>query len=383
MYIDIGLWSLVAATVALTVFLVFYIRKAERAEMGMLSIASRKRRLMAVIAVGSLTLLIVFLASIANGAGMSNMSISETFSHIFSAVKKGGTGLTSPDEIIIYHHLLPKALGAMAVGIGLATAGVMFQAVIRNPLVDPYITGVASGAGFAAIWGMIFGSWFGFMSGSIFMIPAMAIVGGLAAFGVTMLIAEKSGGSAINYVLGGVIVGFTLSALQTLVLTFAPPDEIHAPVFWLFGTFSRVTWDNVAMIVFPVLLIAAISLTWARKLNLILLGEEQAKQMGLNVRKFNVTVLITASVLTAVCVAFVGIIGFVGLVVPHICRMILGGDHRFVLPASFVLGGVLMLATDFLARAFGQVLPVGAITALIGAPIFAFLLIKRGRMYSG
>ncbi|MCL2786770.1 MAG: iron ABC transporter permease, partial [Methanomassiliicoccaceae archaeon] len=242
---------------------------------------------------------------------------------------------------------------------------------------------VASGAGFAAIWGMIFGSWFGFMSGSIFMIPAMAIVGGLAAFGVTMLIAEKSGGSAINYVLGGVIVGFTLSALQTLVLTFAPPDEIHAPVFWLFGTFSRVTWDNVAMIVFPVLLIAAISLTWARKLNLILLGEEQAKQMGLNVRKFNVTVLITASVLTAVCVAFVGIIGFVGLVVPHICRMILGGDHRFVLPASFVLGGVLMLATDFLARAFGQVLPVGAITALIGAPIFAFLLIKRGRMYSG
>jgi len=382
MYIDMELWALVAATVLLTVFLTFHIRKAEKKEGRSLSIASRKRRLKAVILVGSLSLVIVFLASIANGAGMQNTSISETFSYIFSAIAKGGTGL-SAREAIAYHHLLPKALGAMAVGIGLATAGVLFQAVIRNPLVDPYITGVSSGAGFAAIWGMIFGSWFGFMSGSTFMIPVMAVIGGLAAFGATMLIAEKSGGTAVNYVLGGVIVGFALGAMQTLLLSFAPPDGLQRPLFWLFGSFSRVTWDNVAFMLIPVILMAAVSLTWARKLNLVLLGEEQARQMGMNVRRFNVTVLVAASMLTAMCVAFVGIIGFVGLVVPHICRMILGGDHRFVLPASFVIGGILMLGADFIARAFGQVLPVGAITALIGAPLFAYLLIRKGRMYDG
>jgi len=221
------------------------------------------------------------------------------------------------------------------------------------------------------------------MSGSTFMIPIMAIIGGLAAFAVTMLIAEKSGGSAVNYVLGGVIVGFALGAMQTLLLSFAPPDDLHRPLFWLFGSFSRVTWENVAFILIPVITISVVSLTWARKLNLVLLGEEQAKQMGMNVRRFNVTVLITASVLTSICVAFVGIIGFVGLVVPHICRMILGGDHRFVLPASFVIGGILMLSADYIARMFGTVLPVGAITAVIGAPLFAYLLIKRGRMYDG
>ncbi|MCL2607419.1 MAG: iron ABC transporter permease [Methanomassiliicoccaceae archaeon] len=382
MYVDMELWGMVAVIVLLTTFLVIRIRKAEKKEGQLRSITSRKRRLVAVIIVGSLSLLVVFLASIANGAGMYDTSISETFSYIFSAIAKGGTGLTM-DERIVYHHLLPKALGAMAVGIGLATAGVLFQAVIRNPLVDPYITGVSSGAGFAAIWGMIFGSWFGFMSGSVFMIPIMAIIGGLAAFGATMLIAEKSGGTAVNYVLGGVIVGFALGAMQTLLLSFAPPDGLQRPLFWLFGSFSRVTWDNVAIIILPVLIMAAVSLTWARKLNLVLLGEDQARQMGMNVRKFNITVLIAASMLTAICVAFVGIIGFVGLVVPHICRMILGGDHRFVLPASFVIGGILMLFADFLARAFGPVLPVGAITALIGAPLFAYLLIKKGRMYDG
>jgi iron complex transport system permease protein len=135
----------------------------------------------------------------------------------------------------------------------------------------------------------------------------------------------------------------------------------------------------------PAIAISLFSLYWARNLNLVLLGEEQAKQMGLNVRRFNITIMVTASVLTAVCVAFVGIIGFVGLVVPHISRMILGGDHRFVLPASIILGGMLMLLTDFIARMayIPYELPVGAITALIGAPVFAYLLMKEGRAYNG
>ena len=124
---------------------------------------------------------------------------------------------------------------------------------------------------------------------------------------------------------------------------------------------------------------------WAKELNLILLGDDNAQQMGLNVKRFDTLMLIMASVLTSVCVAFVGIIGFVGLVVPHVCRMILGGDHRLVLPASMVLGGALMLLADLLARMIMMPLelPVGAITTVVGVPVFAYLLIKKGRIYNG
>ena len=378
---DLELICLTTVTVLIAVLLILHTRKKERTE-GKMSVPSRKRRLAAVLIIGGLSLFIMFMLSLSHGPGGSS-SISQTFSDLFSAIRKGGNGLTA-NEIFVYHSRLPRALGAVAVGIGLATAGVMYQAVIRNPLVDPYITGVASGAGFAAIVGIIMGSSIGFMSGSIFMIPVMAIIGGLLAFGATMLIAEKSGGSAVNYVLGGVIVGFALSAVQTLVLTFAGPN-LHGAVFWLFGSFTRLGWDNIWYLFLPAIAISVFSLYWARSLNLVLLGEDQAKQMGLNVRRFNITIMVTASVLTAVCVAFVGIIGFVGLVVPHTCRMILGGDHRFVLPASIILGGILMLVTDFVARMvyIPYELPVGAITALIGAPVFAFLLMKKGRIYNG
>jgi iron complex transport system permease protein len=176
--------------------------------------------------------------SLAYGPG-GNLTLSQTFIDLFSAISKGGVNLT-PNETFIYFSRLPRALGALAVGVGLATAGVMYQAVIRNPLVDPYITGVASGAGFAAIVGIVMGSSIGFLSGNLFLIPIMAIIGGLAAFGATMLIAEKSGGMAINYVLGGVIVGFAFTAIQTLVLTFAGPN-LHGAVFWLFGSFTRLS----------------------------------------------------------------------------------------------------------------------------------------------
>lgn len=381
MAVDLELICLVAIIAAISLLWIIYIRKKEGVD-GKKTIRSRKRRLLAVLSMGLPAVLLIFIISLAYGPGGS-MSVSETFSTLFSAIGKHGTGLTNK-EIFVYYQRLPRAMGALAVGIGLATAGVMYQAIIRNPLVDPYITGVSSGAGLAAITGIIMGSSIGFMSGSVFMVPVMAIIGGLAAFGATMLIAEKSGGSSVNYVLGGVIIGFALSAVQTIVLTFAG-DNLHGALFWLFGSFTRLTWENIWFLFIPALGISFVSLIWARDLNLVLLGEEQAKQMGMNVRRFNIIIMVTASVLTAVCVAFVGIIGFVGLVVPHVCRMILGGDHRFVIPASIVLGGILMLVTDFIARMIyiPFELPIGAITALIGAPIFAFLLMKKGRMYDG
>jgi iron complex transport system permease protein len=276
-------------------------------------------------------------------------------------------------------------MATFAVGIGLSVAGAVYQAIIRNPLVDPYITGVSSGAGLMAIVAIVFGTSLGVSYvTSIYLTPIVAMVGGLLAFVLTMLIAEKSGGSSLNYVLGGVVIGLAFSAFQSMILSMAG-SQLHNAMFWLFGSFANVTWNNVWFIFIPALAMSLIPLFWAKELNLVLLGEEQARQMGLNVRSFNRWMMVLASVITSVCVAFVGIIGFVGLVVPHLCRMILGGDHRLVLPASIITGGALMMAADLAARMIFVPfeLPVGAITTLIGTPLFAYLLIKRGRMYNG
>ncbi len=295
-------------------------------------------------------------------------------------------GPTSYKDVDIFETRLPRLLAAIGVGIGLSVAGAAYQAVIRNPLVDPYIMGVSSGAGTLAIAVISFNfTFFGLLSiHSPYTIAVAAIFGGLLAFGCTMALTKKAGGTTNAYVLSGVIVGLIFGAIQTILLVFSG-DNVSNSLLWLFGSFKDVTWTHVPFIIIPTAVIAVIILRYSKELNLILLGEDQATQMGLNVKRFNALILIIASILTAFCVAFVGIIGFVGLVVPHLCRMIFGGDHRLVLPASIAMGGFLMVMADLLARMIliGQELPVGAITTLIGVPVFAYLLMKRGKMYNG
>lgn len=343
-----------------------------------------RHRLWIVLAIGIVLILVMFLISLAIGS-TSSLSLGETIGVLFSAIGKGGQNLTY-EEIVVYNSRLPRTMAALAVGIGLSIAGSVYQAIIRNPLVDPYIMGVSSGAGTAAIAVIAFDfTFFGLFSPhSIYLVAVTAMIGGLLAFFATMLIAEKAGGTSVNYVLAGVVVGLAFSAIQTLMMSMAG-HKVTNVLSWLFGSFSNVSWNEVWLIVIPAIVLAFVPLIWAKEFNLVLLGEDQAKQMGLNVRVFNRWMLILASVLTSICVAFVGVIGFVGLVVPHLCRMILGGDHRLVMPMSIVVGALLMMLADFAARMiyFGQELPVGAITTIIGVPVFAYLLIRRGRMYDG
>ena len=199
-----------------------------------------------------------------------------------------------------------------------------------------------------------------------------------------MLIAEKAGGSSINYVLAGVVVGLAFSAVQTLMLTMAG-QKLSNALSWLYGSFAEVTWAQVGVVLFLSLFLSLVPMLWAKEFNLVLLGEDQAREMGLNVKQFNRCMLVLASVLTSVCVAFCGVIGFVGLVIPHLCRMLLGSDHRMVLPASLCFGAVMLMLADLLSRTgyYGLELPVGAITTIIGIPVFAYLLIKKGRIYDG
>ncbi len=350
----------------------------DRSEIGI-----KRRRFRIILVAGLCFMVIMFLISISISSG-GIIPINEALSSLISAIQKGGEDLNT-EELYVFASRLPRVVAAIGVGAGLAIAGCMFQALIRNPLVDPYITGVSSGAGCMAVAASTAIASLTFLSGySAYIIPIGAIIGGLVAFGITLFVAEAAGGSATNYILSGVIVGFAFSSLQTVFLSLNK-DNITNIMWWLYGSFGNISWENAFLVLVPAMGISLISMLWAREFNLFMSGEEQARLLGMNVRKFKAIMMVIASVLTSVCVAFVGIIGFVGLIVPHACRMLLGGDHRLIMPASIVLGACLMLFADIIARVVISPLelPVGAVTALIGTPIFAYMLIARGREYDG
>ncbi len=343
----------------------------------------KKRRFRVILLTGTVFLFAMFLISISISSG-GIIPITDAFSALVSAISKGGEDLTT-EELYVFSSRLPRVVAAVGVGAGLAIAGCMFQALIRNPLVDPYITGVSSGAGCLAVAASTTIASFGFLAGySAYIIPIAAIVGGLLAFAFTLAVAEGAGGSATNYILSGVIVGFAFSSLQTVFLSLNK-DNLTNVMWWLYGSFGNITWENAFLVLIPAIGISLIAMLWAREFNVFMSGEDQARLLGLNVRRFKAVMMVIASVLTSVCVAFVGVIGFVGLIVPHACRMLLGSDHRLIMPASIVLGACLMLFADIIARVVISPLelPVGAITALIGTPVFAYMLVRRGREYDG
>lgn len=309
----------------------------------------------------------------------------EALSSLFSAIGKDTADLTKL-ETLVYYDRLPRLIMTLSAGIGLSIAGATYQAMIRNPLVDPYIMGVSSGAGTFAIATIALDfTFFGLISAtSPYLTAVSALAGGILAFSVTMIIANRAGSTTNSFVLAGVVVGLLFSAAQTVMIKFADDKVVNA-MTWLFGSFANTTLTEAGIVAISVAVTTILVMTRAKELNLILLGQDQASQMGLNVKRFNIAMLIVASIMASVCVAFVGIIGFVGLVIPHLCRMIFGGDHRLVLPASIALGAPLMIAADLLARMVihAQELPVGTITTIIGVPVFAYLLMKRGKMYNG
>ena len=344
----------------------------------------KRHRMRFILVFGIAVTLLVFVAMLCIGPTKILDPIT-ALSSLFSAIGKDGSEMT-PDEVIVFSSRFPRAIAALAVGIGLSVAGSAYQAVIRNPLVDPYIMGVSSGAGTLAIAVIAFDfTFFGLLdSNSIYLVAVAAIVGGLVAFFLTMALANRAGGTTNAYVLSGVVIGLVFGAMQTVMIIFSG-NKVSDVLLWLFGSFANITMEKALFVLAPVIVISVLIIRYAREMNLVLLGENQARQMGLNVRRFNALMLTIASILTAFCVAFCGIIGFVGLVIPHLCRMLFGGDHRLVLPASIAFGAVLMMAADLAARMIepGTELPVGAITTLIGVPVFAYLLFVRGKMYNG
>lgn len=275
---------------------------------------------------------------------------------------------SDPRSLIILSIRLPRALAASAVGAVLAGSGVVFQGVLLNPLAEPYTLGVATGAAFGASLAITL---------RIPFVTSFAFAGGLSALGLVWILGHggRDSSSSTRLILAGVIVGSVLGAGITLIKALAG-DQVGVIVLWLLGSFSLSTWSDVAWSSASVLLVLFMGLFWARDMDVISSGANP-RSLGVDDRRAVGLLLFGCSLATAIAVSISGIIGFVGLVVPHLVRLVSGPSHDRLVPLSVLGGALLLLLADTAARSLGE-LPVGVITALIGGPIFCFLL-WRGR----
>lgn len=324
-------------------------------------------------------ILFVFLAVIASVSifvGPSGIGIAQILSGILSLGSHGNTGLADSEKIILFDIRLPRIIFAGIVGGALSIAGVVFQALLRNPLADPYILGVYGGSAVGAIIAIMTG-----LSALPFGISGLAFLG--AVLTITFLFSIAGTRRSMpphTLLLAGVIMNAFFSAVIMFLIAISKNTEIHGIMFWLMGDLGIAASKEIIFTgTFFVCGFAGIY-AFARPLNLIVTGEETAMQLGINVSRTKIILFVVASLVTAAAVSVSGIIGFVGLMIPHMVRLIFGSDHRLLLPASALFGAAFLIAADSAARTVmaPAELPVGVITALCGAPYFVYLLKKRG-----
>ncbi|NLZ29520.1 MAG: iron ABC transporter permease [Methanomicrobiales archaeon] len=277
------------------------------------------------------------------------------------------------EQTVIFRIRLPRVVAAMLVGGGLSLAGASFQGLFRNPLVSPDILGVSAGAGLGAAIGIL-------ISGDPGMIQISAFAFGIVAVAITYGIGRVyRNSSTLVLVLAGIIVGSLFSALLSLAKYVADPyDTLPAIVFWLMGSLSAVSGADVIAIAGPIILGSLCLFLVRWRINLLSVGEEEAQALGLDTKKMTIVLIVASTVVTASAVCISGIVGWVGLVVPHVGRMLVGPDFRKLIPVSAILGASFLLIVDDIARTLiAAEIPLGILTALVGAPFFAYLLTQK------
>jgi len=278
------------------------------------------------------------------------------------------------DRVVILHLRFPRILTSIFSGGGLAIAGAILQAIIRNPLAEPYILGISSGSAFGAVVSILLLGSFSFA-----LTPISALIGSLFVTTLVYLLGRRRGLIDINtMLLSGIMIGAFFSASILIMVTLSN-ESVKNVIFWLLGNLANVNlWQSILIMV-VVLIFSLLTFIYSNRLNLIAMGDEIATQLGVDAELTKKSSYFVASILTAVIVSNTGIIGFVGLVVPHICRRVFAVDYRILVPTSFFVGAITLLFADTLARIilYPNELPVGAITALFGAPFFIYLLRKQ------
>lgn len=278
-------------------------------------------------------------------------------------------------ESIIFYVRFPRVITAVLVGASLGTAGAVMQGMFRNPMADPGVLGVSSGASLGAVAAIYLGVY----TIHPYYMAFFACAGALfAAFTVYLLSSRGARVPIMNMLLSGIAVSMFLGAITTGILSFIRNDQVKQFLFWTMGSLNGRRWDDVRLVFFPALICITILMFFSRELNVLMLGEEEAHSVGLNPSRVRKILILLSSLLTAFAVSISGTISFVGLIVPHIIRLLVGPDHRILIPASALGGALFLVFCDLLGRAVfaPSDIGVGIITSLIGAPYFIFLLNK-------
>lgn len=342
---------------------------------------SRTRRRTYRLVMGVLVAALVAAVLTAAVVGAAGMSVGEALRALGGLFRHGAHATGDYPEWaprLLLDLRLPRIVLALIVGAALSTAGTSFQGIFRNPLAEPYLLGVSAGAGLGATIAIV---WKPFTSLGIYTLPLLAFVGAtLAAFLVYRVatIGGRTGGASL--LLSGVAVGSTLTALMSFLMV-ATERDLHTVVVWLMGGLTTATWTKI-YITLPVVGAGFIyMMLMSRRMNLLLMGEERARELGIDSQRARRNLMVVAALTTAAAVSFSGLIGFIGLMVPHIMRLLVGPDHRRLLPAAALFGALLLLVADTVARTAmaPAEIPVGIITAAAGGPFFLYLLrVRKG-----
>ena len=305
--------------------------------------------------------------------GPSALTAAQVIGGLFSP-----DSLTPPQHAIIWQVRLPYALMAVLVGAALSLAGAEMQTILNNPLASPFTLGVSSAASFGAALAIVMGVSLPFVPAS-WMVPINAFVFAFGSVLLLQLMARRRGAGVETVVLLGIALVFAFNALVALVQFVSSQEALQQLVFWSMGSLSRATWDHVLMLAIVLAVVIPFSMMAAGRLTSLRLGEDRARSFGVDVGRLRFLTLLRVSVLAATSVAFAGTIGFIGLVGPHMARLLLGEDHRFLLPASLLCGSLVMSLASVASKTLvpGALMPVGIVTAIVGVPVFLFLIFRK------
>ncbi|MBR7006147.1 MAG: iron ABC transporter permease [Candidatus Methanomethylophilaceae archaeon] len=309
--------------------------------------------------------------------GSSNISFIEVYQTIFNHFFNPDA--VNPDfDWAIFTIRMPRVLGGLIAGMSLGVAGAAMQSMMKNPLADPYTTGISSGASFGATLALGLGLTFAGIGGSLGLV-LFAFVFSLVPAAVIILVSSMRSTSAATMILAGIAVMYLFNACTTLIKLGLSDASLSAVFQWSIGDLSSVTWTGCEIMAGFTVVGTLVLIMMSKKLNILITGDKNATALGLDAHKLRLILLVLISLMAASVVCFTGIIGFIGLVSPHIIRMFLGSDNRYLIPASAAFGAVLLMVSDLIARVIlaPTFLPVGVITSFIGGPIFLYLLVKQ------
>ena len=329
-----------------------------------------RRRLLILAGLGALTML-ALLVDISTGP--SNLPLRAVVSGLLDPA-----ALDAPTRVILWEVRLPSALMAVLVGAALALAGAEMQTILNNPLASPFTLGVSSAASFGAALALVLGASVPLLPAE-WNLPAFAFIFALGSVLMLQAMANLRGTGVETLVLFGIALVFTFNALVALVQYVASQEALQQLVFWSMGSLARASWGKLGVLALVTCAVVPFSLAASWRMTALRLGEDRARSFGISVRRLRFFSLLRVSLLAATSVAFVGTIGFIGLVAPHIARLMVGEDHRFFLPASMLAGAVIMSLASVGSKLIvpGALLPVGIVTALIGVPFFMALILSR------